>query len=1026
MILLKSQDVGGLLRPLRYLALSLVAVLCLSAAQAQTIRGKVTDETGAGLPGVNIIEKGTSNGTVSDAQGDYSINAGNDATLVFSFIGYTNQEIAVGGRASIDVKLEPSAVGLSEVVVVGYGAVKKTDITGAIGQVSDQSLRDVTVANATQALQGRVAGVDIQPTSSRPGGGAVIRIRGSRSFSNDANDPLIVVDGIPFNGTINDLNTNDIVSMNVLKDASATAIYGSRGASGVIIVTTRAGRKGKPTLFYDGSYGVSAPVGTYSLMNGEQFWNFRQAAVANGASFGPTTDELNNRASGKETDWQKEAYKNGYITNHSIGVNGGSDDTQYSVSGGYFKQSTVLPGQAFTRYSLSTKIDQKVGDRVTIGLSTQNTLNITDGENVNPIGTIFSLSPLYNAYNADGTVNATPAAGSIDAGTRSPLLLNNQSNWKQQRNRLRTFNRLYGEVKIIEGLKYRINIGLDYFADNFGQYFGSETPFQNGAANTATVQNTNSSSYTVENLLTWDKTFANVHRINVTGLYSFQAVENYMSGITGTDIPSDANLYYNVGLANNTTVQNGTYTKWGLISWMGRVNYSFNDKISATITMRRDGSSRLAPGHQYLNYPAAAVAWNIQKESFMSGIEAISTLKLRIGAGRTASQSVNPYSTLGQLSKYPYNFGDTGLFGYGVTSLPSPNLSWETTTTYNFGLDFGILTNKITGSVDYYQSYTEGVLQQVALPATSGVTQVTQNVGKNEVKGFEVTLSASIIEPKVSDGFAWSVDANWFLSRSKITDLGGGRTQDLNNGWYVGYPVDAIYDYTKIGIWQTSDAALATAQGKFVPGQIRVKDIDGNNVIDTNDRSVIGSLQPDFQYGLTNRLSFKGLTLDVILFGKQGGMLVSTMYQANSSNPVNTLEGRRNGPLVDYWTPTNPTNAYPRPGVQQPIYGSTLGYFDASFMKIRSINLGYQIPQKWIAKTGITSLKVYFQAMNPFKAFFSPYVDAGGLDPEPTINNLSQTNSTAIPNTPGWKDRVTVGISTPPVKQFIFGVNIRY
>ncbi len=1013
----------------RWLSLMLVLLLAAPALAQSLVKGKVSDEAGNAMPGVNIIIKGTSTGTTTDADGVYSIQVDPNEVLVFSFIGYATQEINVGGRTTIDLALQPSAEQLSEVVVVGYGTQKKSDITGAMVQLSEQSIREVPVANITQALQGRVAGVDIQTTSSRPGGNPVIRIRGSRSLGNTLdpnnpnppnNDPLIVVDGIPFNGSINDLNPNDIVSMDILKDASATAIYGSRGSNGVILITTRQGKRGKPLLIYDGYYGTNAVVGKYDLYNGTEFDAFRKEAVRAGAAYAPTQDETNNLSAGNQTDWQKEMYKKGFITNHSISAAGGTDDTQYSLSAGYFKQTTVLPGQAYSRYSLSGRLDQNIGDRVRIGLSTQNALNINDGENANPMFQILTLSPLYNAYNADGSIYNLPATGSIDATTRNPLLLRNGEAWKQQRRRLRTFNALYGEVKIIEGLKYRINVGLDFFTDNYGHYYGSETPFQNGGANTAQVNNTTGASYTVENLLMYEKTFAAKHRVNFTGLFSGQSIESYGSAIQAQDLPADYTLYYNLGLANTTIVPNGTYAKSGLVSYMGRLNYAFQDKYLLTLTVRRDGSSRLATGHQYFNYPAAALAWNIQKENFMSGLGAVSALKLRVGAGQTSNQAIAPYASLGSLGKVPYNFGPSaGVFGYSVTALPNPNLTWEFTTTYNMGLDFGLFTNRVTGSLEFYKSLTTDILQPRSLPPTSGVTTVTQNIGKTENKGVELTLSGVIMEGKATGGFTWSADVNWFLNRSEITELGSGVTIDATNGWYVGHPIDAIFDYKKIGIWQLGEETQATAQGGFRPGNIKVADLNGDGKIDANDRSVLGSAQPKWQGGLTSRFAYKGFNLDVVLFAKIGGMLVSTLYQASQNNPFNTLEGRRNGPKVDYWTPENPTNAYPRPGqAQQPVFGSTLGYFDATYMKIRAINLSYTLPTQWLAKSGLQGVRVYAQAQNPFKAFFSPYVDAGGVDPETTGFGGSIA--------PGWNNRVTVQPNTPPVRQFILGVNIRY
>lgn len=1012
-----------------------------SAVHAQvTVTGKVTDDTGAGLPGVNVVLKGTTSGTTTDANGNYSMSlsgVNEQSTLVFSFIGFDSQEQQLNGRTSIDVNLVANIQALNEVVVVGYGSQKKSDVTGAMVRLNEETLRDVPVANIQQAMQGRAAGIDIQSTSSRPGAGAIIRIRGSRSLGNPNdptnpnppnNDPLIVVDGIPFNGNINDLNPNDIISLDVLKDASATAIYGSRGSNGVIIVTTKRGKKGAPQLSYNGYAGTGAAIGKYKIYGGAAFDQFRTAA----GIYSPTPTEVANLAAGKSVDWQDLMYKKSYITSHNISASGGTEETQYSISAGYFKQTTVLPGQDMTRYSLGAAIDQKIGERIKIGLNTLNSLNITNGENLNPMFQILTLSPLYDAYNADGTINATPAIGSVDPTNRSPLLLYNTNSWAQQRRKLRTFNSLYGEIKIVEGLKYRLNIGLDYFTDLYGQYYSSETPFANGGASQGQVQSGQSSSYTLENLITYDKTFAEKHKLSFTGLYSVQEVEFFNNQTSAQDLPADYTLFYNLGLANTIVSTSGNYSKSGLLSYMGRINYAFNDKYLLTLTARTDGSSRLAAGHQWYTYPAVAGAWNISKEPFMANIQpTVSNLKLRVGVGQTANQAIQPYQSQGGLGKVPYNFGSSsGTYGYVVNSLPNNNLHWENTLSTNVGLDFGLFSNRVTGSLEFYQQKTDGILQSRTLPTTAGVSSVTQNIGSSENKGVEVTLSGTVIESKDPSGFTWSMDVNWFANRNKITSLGSGVLIDANNGWYVGYPIDAIYDYKKIGIWQSSEASEATAMGSYLPGNIKVADIAGppvngvpSNVpdgkIDANDRTVLGSLQAKWQGGLTSRFTYKGLSLDVVLFGRVGGMLVSTLYQSNVSNPFNTLEGRRNGPVVDYWTDSNPTNAYPKPGQSNnPIFGSTLGYFDATYMKIRTINLGYTLPASWLGKTGISSLKVYVQAQNPFKAFFSDYVKAGGLDPESTGNGLTTT--------PGWGYRPAVQPNTPPVRQFIIGVNLKY
>lgn len=1025
-------------RRLLTMVMALATALASPPIYAQTeVKGTVADETGTGMPGVNVIIKGSSTGTTTDVNGAFAlqVSSANDAVLVFSFIGYETIEETLNGRTTVAVKMNLSVQSLSEVIVVGYGTQKKSDVTGAMVRVDEKSLKEVPVPTLAMALQGRAAGVEIQRTSSRPGGSTQIRIRGNRSlgFTQDPNapvptnnDPLLVVDGIPYSGTINDLNMNDVVSVDVLKDASATAIYGSRGSNGVIIITTRRGKIGKPQIFYDGYYGVTQVLDKYKVYNGKEFDAFRSLA----GTFGATPDESQSLSEGVETDWQDLMYKDGFITNHDLGVSGGTENTQYSIGTGYFKETTVLPGQAFARYSLRASIDQQIGERIKIGLNTLNTLNITDGENVNPMFQILTLSPLYRAYNADGTMNRTPAAGSGDPTQGNPLTLYNEDLWKQQRRRSRTFNSLYGEVKLAEGLKYRLNVGLDYFSDAFGQYYGKDTPMiGTSAVNTAQTQNSNSWSYTLENLIIYEKTFATKHKFNFTGLYSVQELETNGNTVNAQDVAADYVQYYNYGLANVLASANGFYSRWGLLSYMGRINYNFNDRYLLTLTARADGSSRLAEGNKWFYYPAAALAWNIHNESFLREVNAVSALKLRVGIGRTSNQAINPYASLGGLGRVPYNFGaptQSGTYGYLVNSLPNPDLTWEFTTTTNIGLDFGLLANRITGTLEFYQQKTSDILQSRTLPVTSGVPgSILQNIGKTENKGIEVTLSAAVIESKDNSGFNWNLDLNFSANREKITELASGVKEDIANGWYVGQPVDVIFDYKKIGIWQLGEEAEATAMGNFRPGDIKLLDKDGSGTIGAEDRMVLGTLQPNWQGGITNRFTYKGFDLSIVAFARAGGMLVSTLYQANISNPYNTLEGRRSGPKVDYWTPENPTNAYPKPGRGQtpfgPNSGSMLGYFDATFMKIRSINLGYNLPATWLGKTGLSMVRVYATVQNPFKAFFSDYVKEGGLDPEPTGRGGSVT--------PGFvnnNSRLTVQPNTPLTRSLIFGVNIKY
>ncbi|WP_421898184.1 SusC/RagA family TonB-linked outer membrane protein [Marinoscillum sp.] len=994
-----------------------------SFGQELGVSGTVLDqETNEALPGVTVLVKGTSTGTVTDIDGNYRLSVSADAVLAFSFVGYNLKEIPVNNQSVIDVTLSANLTSLEEVVVVGYGTQNKSDLTGSLISVGSKELADVPAAvDFSSALKGRMAGVNIQTTSSRPGAGTQIRIRGNRSLGSDesgVNDPLIVLDGIPYGGKISDINPGDIKSVNVLKDASATAIYGSRGANGVILVTTKRGENGAPRLSYNGYHGVVSELDHYELFNAEEYANIKQVSNFGkvGGQFTPT--ELQSMAEGRETDWQDLIYKRGIISNHEVSLTGGTPSTQYAISGGYFKQSTVLPGQDYSRLNLRTALDQEVGARVKVGLTSMSNLATTNGEGANPMFQILTLSPLYNAYTDGGEINELPAVGSVEENLRNPLLMYRENSWSQKRRRLQTFNSLYGEIEILDGLKYRLNVGLDFWQEEYGDFYGANTPFRNGSGNTGSVRNQDSWSYTLENLLVYDKTFG-AHKINLTGLYSVQERETNQSGVNANSIFAEFLEYYNLSLAETQNVPDGafSYSRWGLVSGMARLNYGFQDRFNATVTVRSDGSSRLSEGNKWFVYPAGALSWNLHNESFMSGMTFITNLKLRTGLGRTSNQAVNPYDALGSLERRRYNYGDDGAYGFLVQSLPNANLAWEFTTSSNVGIDFGLFTNLITGSLDFYKNNTDNVLQSRNLPVTSGVPgSFRQNIGKTEGKGVELMLSATIVEPK-NNGFGWNVDFNFTAHKETIVELYDTLTRDVNNGWFVGSPVNVIYDYKKTGVWQLGEEDAATAFDNRSPGDIKVADINGNGIRDTEDRTILGQLDPKSTYGFTSRFSYQGFDLSTVLFARVGGKLVSTLYQMRAGNPVNSLEGRRNGPKVDYWTPDNPTNDYPRTGNQQTQHGSTTGYFNASYLKVRSINLGYKIPDKLLEDYGIQSLRVYFTVDTPFKAFFSDYVREGGLDPEPSGRD-------GATDTPGLGRRLVVTPNTPVTRSFIFGVNL--
>ncbi|HEX5171304.1 MAG TPA: TonB-dependent receptor [Cyclobacteriaceae bacterium] len=1058
----------------------MLAVIGHFSLFAQTVvKGKVTDETGAGMPGVNIVLKNTTNGSTTDAQGDYSISipvGSENGTLVFSFIGYNTQEEQIGNRSTINVGLTPSIESLSEVVVVGYGVQQKRDVTGAIVSLKSETLREVASPNVFNQLKGRAAGITIVSNASTPGASGQIRVRGARTLVTPANynsgggsdqangvataalqdaadAPLLVVDGIPYGGSINDISPNDIASLEILKDASATAIYGSRGAGGVILITTKRGKSGKTTISYDGFYGSVSVMDELRTMNGPELAQFKlDAAAGNKTAPGTTSYPLTAAEqaaldAGISTNWQDLIYQKGYQSSHNITASGGTDAAQYSVGLNYWKETGIIPNQNFERFSIRATVDTKVSERIKIGLNTINTLSYSNlpGGNGVPSG-LMRMTPLASPYNADGSVNLRPQVGHIDEQAVSPLTLISKDDAILARTRrLRTFNSLYGEVQILKDLKYRLNVGLDYSQQQSDNYAGANTYVNTAYTNSQSNENVRNSEFfqaTIENLLIYNKTINDKHNIGFTGLFSAQKDHAQGSGIFGLGMPADYFQAYNFALANTVSAKNPSnsgdnpfnFSERGLLSFMGRATYGYDGRYSVTATVRRDGSSILAPGHQWLTYPAFAAAWNISNENFMSDVSFVTNLKLRAGWGRTGNQSFPPYTTLGSLSSSAYNFGKTAAgnqIGYLVTTLPNNQLGWEHTDQYNIGLDFGFFGNRLTGAIEYYQQDTEDILLNVLLPPSIGANSTAENLGKTRNRGLEITVSGDII--KNPDGFNWSVDAVYFFNRNEIVELQNGVEKDVSNGWFVGQPMSVIYDVKKIGIWQAGDAAELATQTTPVQhvGEVRVQDLDGNNIINADDRQIIGNFQPKWEGGLTNRFTFKGFDLTVITYARMGMKIVVPYLTSDGgfNGYFAFNQGRVNQLKVDYWTPNNPTNAFPEPDASRdkPVWSSTLGYQDGSFIKCRSINLGYTFANSLLSKTGLTSARIYVSAVNPF-VIYSPFVDKGfGPDPEGNGYGGAISSPDAGVSTSGAQGaQITVNANIPSTRQFLVGVNLKF
>ncbi|MCU7550139.1 TonB-dependent receptor [Chitinophagaceae bacterium LB-8] len=999
--------------------------LPLHAQNNITVRGVITSNKGEAVPTASVSVKGTSKGVTSDANGQFEIAAPGNATLVISSVGFSSQEVKINNRTSINVILTAENKELEQVVVVGYGTQRKEAVTGSVASIGGDVMRDVPAPNIAQALQGRLAGVDMTQTSTKPGASMQIRIRGTRSLT-ASNDPLVVLDGIPFPGSIADLNPNDIKSIEILKDASATAIYGSRGANGVILVTTNKGQRGqKPRISYNAYHGAQTVFAKYPMMNAQEFIALRKAAgqYTNGVD---EADSIN-------TDWQDMFYRTGAVTSHDLGLSGGTQQGNYNFGMGYYQNQGVIPTQQYKRYSLRGSIDQQVGKFFRFGFTTNNNYNISEGNQVGLYG-VLSMSPIANPYNTDGTLKRTVKMPLDEqwVSTRSRIE-DLQDQWLNETRGYATYNAIYGEVKIpwIDGLKYRTNLGLDFIQNNNGNYTGKGINSTTATTpSTAGISNSQTYHWTLENLLSYDRTFAQKHTVNVVALYSAEQNKYNRSSMSAKDIPSDAFQFYNLGQATGEITvdpNNQDYQLWGLMSWMGRVMYSYDNRYMLSATLRSDGSSRLAEGHKWHTYPAVSAGWNIGNESFMKGISVINKLKLRAGFGQTSNQAISPYATLGRLSTRPYNFGPNNYaVGYYVSQLPNDNLGWEYSVTGNYGLDFAVLNNRLSGTVEYYVTNTKDILLGVSLPSTSGVTSYTANIGETQNKGWEFSLNGTILDNH--NGWTWDAGVNLYTNRNKLVALASGQTRDEGNAWFVGHNINAIYDYEKVGLWQEKDQYRDVLEPGGNVGMIKVKytgDYDANGkptrAIGPSDRQVM-DVDPDFLGGFNTRVAYKGFDLSTVAAFKSGGILVSTLY--GSSGYLNMMSGRRGNVKVDYWTPENTDAKYPKPGGlasgDNPKYGSTLGYFDASYLKIRTISLGYDFNQSLIKNQNV-KMRMYFTVQNPF-VLISPYHKESGMDPE--TNSLGNENAAV---TTAYQSRIlTIGTNSPSTRNYVVGLNLTF
>ncbi len=983
--------------------------VALLNAEEVTVSGTVTDANGEPLIGATIVEKGTSNGTTTDFDGTYSLTVQDDAVLVVSYTGYGRQEMAVAGQTTMNFQLEEASELLDEVVVVGYGIQKKRDVTGAIATIDNEKLGKIPVASGVQAMQGQVAGVDITNAGGRPGQAATIRIRGRRSIS-ASNDPLYVIDGIPqtsgsssetnSSSAFSDINPQDIESIEVLKDAAATAIYGSRGANGVVLITTKRGSEGKTTVSYDGYWGPTSAITNVDMMNGEQWEAMRREAFRNGWDGDIPSDEeiffqehLDARAMGNDIDWLDLVLKNGWQTNHQIGVRGGSARTQFNFSLGYFGEDGIIDNMDFNRYTGRLNLDHEIskvftaGMSVTVSNSIQNWgSNATMGEALGNVPRAFPYHPVT------GELQLLPTTDGIRTNPLSEIVPNA---YIDERKVTRIFAPVYIRAKITDGLTFTSTFGPDIRYTRRGEFRSSLTNDNRGGPADAEIDDQVETGYTLENLLFYTRPIGNSN-LSVSLLQSIQGSRFERHKTEVANLPYESQLFYNIGTASVKGNLTSALEEWQLASFMGRVNYEIGGKYMIQATLRADGSSRLS-GDKWNYFPGLSVGWQIGDDLF-SDLTWLNSLKLRASYGEVGNTSVDPYQTAGRLTRRVYSFGGANAFGFGLNEIPNAELNWEVSKTVDIGLDFDIINGRFSGSLDWYRTNTEDILLERQLPPTSGYEEILQNIGSTRTSGVELGLSANIIDNP--DGFSFSVDWNIAAYKEQITSLAlrdadGNPTDDIGNSWFIGQPINVWYDYRNIGIYGTSEVDLAaSAEGK-VPGEIKLADLDGDGVITPDDREIIGTDVPDYYGGLTTNFAYKGFDLSAFLYYRQGQTVFSDFHVGR-----NSLFARYNNLNVDYWTPDNQDAQFPRPNQNQerPRNNRTMGYFDGSFVKLRNVTLGYNLPNSLTEKMGMAGARVYVAGQNLwFGAKYDTFDPE--LDDDSNPDDLPELDASSVPST---------------------------
>jgi TonB-linked SusC/RagA family outer membrane protein len=943
------------------------------------ITGTITDEQAQPLPGVNILVKGTTIGTTSDASGTYSLSVEDESSvLVFSFIGFLTQEVPVGSQTSVNVVMAADVTSLQEVVVVGYGEVKKSDLTGSVASIKSEELNAYPTTNLVQSLAGRAPGVQISQNTGAPGASISVRVRGTNSVQG-FNEPLYVVDGFPYSGNPTLLNNADIESIQILKDASATAIYGSRGANGVVIITTKRGKQGRTSVEYDGYYGWQTIRKKIDMMSAREYALFYNEQAANdGLAPHFTQDEIN--SFGQGTDWQDLVLQTAPIQNHAISINGGTEKTRFSISGSNFNQAGIIIGSDYVRNSVRANVTTDISKKFKFDLNT--ILSRIDSDRKNSgggnrggslISAMLSGYPTQTPYNADGTYTNLSAAYSWG----SNVITNPLNYIEQQSDHIRSNKVLINGALTftpIEGLAIKISGGVENTEDRTDGYTTKKFINSTGSASIATTQ---ISSVLNENTISYTKEFG-AHNISAVAGFTYQNYTTTTLNASGSGFVSDVQESFDIGAAATQGVPSSSFSEWALLSYLARVNYTFKDKYLATISFRSDGSSRYSDGQKWGSFPSASLAWRLSEEEFIKSISFISDLKLRAGYGETGSTAINPYQTLNQLESGKVVFGDALVTYYAPGTRLSGPLKWETTAQTDIGLDIGFLQNRFNFTVDYYIKNTRDLLNTVPLPSSLGYGYTIQNVGKVQNKGLELSAGGVVLEGP----FQWDVSANISFNKNKVVKLYGGNdvlgqsidisvVNDNINILREGAPIGSFFGYVEKGY---------DANGKIV-----YEDFSANGSRDIGDKRIIGNPNPKYTYGFNSTMSYKNFELNVFIQGSYG----NDIFNLSAVNQTLDYGQALNMPrevYEDHWTPENTDAKYPVISRTTQTQVSNRFVEDGSYLRFKNIQLSYNLPVTDLNLNWLRKAQVYVSAQNMITL-----TDYSWYDPE--INSYGGANS---------------------------------